>query len=76
MKASLARLPRIVARSVPWKRIVPALGVTMPKIMRASVVLPLPDSPTMVKISGRPASRRRLTPATAVTRRRERAPLA
>ena len=76
MKASLARLPRIVARSVPWKRMVPALGATMPRIMRASVVLPLPDSPTMVKISGRPASRRRLTPSTAVVLRREKAPVA
>ena len=74
MKASRAALPRTVERSVPWKRIAPALGATMPRIMRASVVLPLPNSPTTVKISGRPASSRRLTSRTAMTCRRENRP--
>ena len=33
----------------------PLVGASMPRIMRASVVLPLPDWPTMVNISGAPA---------------------
>ena len=38
----------------------PLVGASMPRIMRASVVLPLPDWPTMVNIAGTPASRVKL----------------
>ena len=43
---------------------VPPVGASMPRIMRASVVLPLPDWPTMVNISGAPAWRAKLTSST------------
>ena len=46
----------------------------MLSIMRASVVLPLPDSPMIVKISGRPASSAKLTSSTASKCRRARIP--
>jgi hypothetical protein len=76
MKSRRARVPRTSRRSVPRKRIVPALGGTMLRIMRASVVLPLPDSPITVTISGLPSSSRRLTPSTAANfRRASRPPL-
>jgi hypothetical protein len=42
--------------------------------MRASVVLPLPDSPMMVKISGRASSSVKLTSSTAANVRRYRIP--
>ena len=44
----------------------PCVGATRLRIMRASVVLPLPDSPTMVKISGRAGSSEKLTSSTAL----------
>src|SRR5260221_601307 len=55
MKSSRWGRRRIRARSPPRKGMLPAVGATMLRIMRARVVLPLPDSPTMVKISGCPA---------------------
>ena len=42
---------------MPLKRMLPALGRTVSRIMRASVVLPLPDSPMIARISG-PLGRR------------------
>ena len=54
----------------------PALGDTMFRIMRANVVLPLPDSPMIAKISGRAVGDREAdpvhcadVPATAAARR-------
>ena len=75
MKASRSRAAadRRAGR-VPRKRIAPRVGGTMLRIMRASVVLPLPDSPMIVKISGSSASSRKLTSSTASTRRRESSP--
>ena len=49
---------------------VPAVGGTMFRIMRASVVLPLPDSPMIAKISGLSAAIEKLTPSTARMRLR------
>jgi hypothetical protein len=74
MKAMRALAPRICARSSPRKRIEPELGWTRLRIIRASVVLPLPDSPMIVKISGRSASSVKLTLATARTRLRPSSP--
>ena len=49
------------------KRMVPVVGVSLPSTMRAIVVLPLPDSPTMVKTSGAASSSAKLTSFTART---------
>ena len=46
------------------------------RIMRASVVLPLPDSPMMAKISGLSAATEKLTPSTARMRLRAEQPAA
>ena len=51
----------------PDSRISPALGTSSPSIMRASVVLPEPDSPTIVNTSGCPSSMAKLTSFTAST---------
>ena len=66
MKSIRARAPRMVDRSVPRKRMAPDVGAMRLRIIRASVVLPEPDSPTMVKISGRAVSREKLTSSTAL----------
>jgi hypothetical protein len=47
---------RTFARSIPSKTSNPPLGLSIFRIIRDSVVLPLPDSPMIVKISGLPAS--------------------
>ena len=54
MNSIRAARPRRSAMLRPDNRISPALGVSSPSIMRASVVLPEPDSPTMVNTSGCP----------------------
>jgi hypothetical protein len=41
------RSGRTLARSRPSKRIVPALGASVPEIVRKIVVLPAPFGPTM-----------------------------
>ena len=66
-RAAGARLPMRagVERSRPQARIVPAVGRSRPTIIRATVVLPEPDSPTM---ASEPAGRERRT------RRRRRRP--
>ena len=51
--------------SVPFSRMAPLVGLTMPRIVWAVVVLPQPDSPTRAIIS--PRARRKLTPSTACT---------
>ena len=52
----------------------PSVGVAVLRIMRERVVLPLPDSPMMVKISGRSAARLKLTWSTALKVWRESTP--
>ena len=52
----------------------PSVGDMLLRIMRASVDLPLPDLPMIVKISGRRAVRVKLTSLTASTRRRDSSP--
>ena len=51
MKASLSLRLRNSRKVRPSKRIVPELGASTFRIMRDRVVLPLPDSPMIVKIS-------------------------
>src|SRR5712691_4521702 len=53
--------------SIPSKRIEPASGSTSLSRQRASVVLPLPDSPTTPRVSRRPTLSD--TPSTAIARR-------
>ncbi len=60
----------------PLKRMRPALGRTVARIMRASVVLPLPDSPMIARISGRWAASSKLTSSTARVLRPNKPPLA
>ena len=54
MKSSRRLRPRISRRSSPRKRMAPLVGASVFRIMRASVVLPLPDSPMIARISGSP----------------------
>ena len=63
--ARLRSLPRRAGldRSRPQAVMVPAVGFSRPQIMRATVVLPLPDSPTMA--SDRPAMRSNVMSSTA-----------
>ena len=49
-----------------------SVGGTLLRIMRASVVLPLPDSPMIVKISGRSAVEREAHVVHGIGRRRAR----
>src|SRR5512145_3056961 len=49
----------------PFSKMSPALGLSMPASMRSTVVLPLPDGPTMVKNS--PSRMSRSTASTAAT---------
>src|SRR4051812_20444424 len=51
--------------SSPWMRIVPALGVSKPAIIRSSVVLPQPLGPSSANSSPRPIES--VTPSTATT---------
>ena len=57
--------PRVASRRARGSGSRPASARRGSRIMRESVVLPLPDSPTMVKISGRPAEIAKLTSSTA-----------
>jgi len=64
-----SRRLRAFGISTPLNTMLPALGRTMLRIIRASVVLPLPDSPMTARISGRVAPISKLTSSTAFARR-------
>ena len=55
------------AMSVPFSRMAPPAGLTMPRMVWTVLVLPQPDSPTRAIIS--PLAREKLTPSTACTHR-------
>ena len=57
--------PLLLARSLPPKRITPAVGFSRPTSIRPMVVLPQPDSPTRPSVS--PLRMSNDTPATALT---------
>ncbi len=64
-RASCERLPALALSTPPSKVMVPESGGSRPVTHLASVVLPLPDSPTRPKVS--PFCRLRETSATAVS---------
>ena len=74
MNSTRPARPRRSAVPRPERRISPSVGVSSPRIMRASVVLPEPDSLTMVKTSGCFSSIAKLASTTASTWVREKMP--
>jgi hypothetical protein len=65
MKPSRSERLRSAVKSPPLNLMLPPVGVIIFRIMRASVVFPLPDSPMIANTSGRSTGSEKLTSLTA-----------